>query len=440
MVDSAAFSLTNRKKFLELSTQSEFDFVFLDLDIKEALFALLAVRMGFSCAIFAPKDFTSKLHPIVNVKDVDEKSIQALRNRIPHLILPDEYLSIEANKSRISGLLKGAIKRKDIAKYENILNIDETCNVFLEKEFKISSNRLLITLIKSAVKAGATILNHIHTDIITTSNNSLTVSDKTYVNNLQYSIDFKHLLNYETNQQVNNNKELHLKLDKKGLFLKRSLKFSVDNELVRLVRYQDHFLLVCENIVDNDVKLQLILDELNSILDWDNKYSLNDILSKEIVELAQTNTLKGELLDVEKFAKKYMDVSSANFIDRVKHLPVVDTNFESRIEIQELIEFADFRFDEAKQTGINPIAFKNLFYRYGSATDDLTEKAYDLHGELGPGAELWQTVQLWYLIHNEMICDSKDYLTRICPNGKGSDFDLIADFQMVDDYFSKMIL
>jgi len=438
MVDSAAFSLTNRKKFLELSTQSEFDFVFLDLDVKEALFALLAVRMGFSCAIFAPQDFTSKLHPIVNVKDVDGKSIQSLRNRIPHLILPDEYLSIEANKSRISGLLKGAIKRKDIAKYENILKIDESCNVFLEKEFKISSNRLLITLIKSAVKAGATILNHIHTD--TTSNNSLTVRDKTCVNNMQYSIDFKHLLNFETDQQVNNNKELHLKLDKKGLFLKRSLKFSVDNELVRLVRYQDHFLLVCENIVDNDVKLQLILDELNSILDWDNKYSLDDILSKEIVELAQTNTLKEELLAVEKLAKKFMNVSSANFIDRVKHLPVVDTNFESRIEIQELIEFADFRFDEAKQTGINPIAFKNLFYRYGSATDDLTEKAYELRGELGPGTELWQFVQLWYLMHNEMICDSKDYLTRICPNGKCSDFDLIADFQMVDDYFAKLTL
>ena len=411
MVDSIAFSTLNRKKFLDLATNTKFDFVFTTCGFKEALFGLLASEMGYKCAILCNDDFTCNLHPVVDTKDASKKLIIELRNRFPHLILPDEYLNIRPVASRLKALFSGAIREKDILKYESLLKTTPGDLVSLDQEFKMSSHRLLISILKSAVKAGVIVLNHIQTE--KKSETELIVSDLKSDEENSYKLSGKQFLHCNPAKEESEKEELHFLLNRKGLFLKRSLKFRVNDKLVRLIRYQDYFLVICESNTEAVGFVRSILEKLNQLLDWDDQFDEDDIIACEKVQVSSQGKLNQELKHLERLAKQYLKLSSSQFEQQISSLNVIDSNFEGRIEIQQLIEFADFRFDEAKQTGIDPISFKNLFYQFGSEIEQLTEKAYELRPEFGPGSELWGYVQLWYMFHFEMLCCTEDYYSRL---------------------------
>ncbi|MCY1634470.1 hypothetical protein [Marinifilum sp. D737] len=429
MVDSSAFSIENRQKFLEEATGDKFDFVFTSCGFKEALFCLIASGLGFRCALFCEHDFENVLHTVVDTKDAGKKSIISLRERFPHLILPDEYLHVEKEKKRFAGLFSNTIKEKDLHRYESSLQLSAGAFVCLESEFKINANRLLISIIKSAVDNGVCILNHVNCE--PGSEGELIVSDRLKLIEDSYSIHYDKLIqfSYLDNEQRT---ELHIYLNKKGLFLKRSLKFHVEDKLVRLIRYQDHFLLICESDNMNLDFVKKVLDELSSMFVHEISFSEDDIISSQIVSVDSKTNLKDQLSALEKYCKQYLNVSGSEFVERLRKFSIVDSHFEGRKEIQELIEFADFKYDEAKQTGIDPISFKNVFYRFGSESEQLTELAYEWRAKYGPGEKLWQNVQLWYLYKHEMICRMDDYYARINSIDKTNSSNLSIDEEVMD--------
>ncbi|WP_321295098.1 hypothetical protein [Marinifilum fragile] len=429
MVDSSSFSIENRKKFLEEATGSKFDFVFTNCGFKEALFCLIASGLGFRCALFCKYDFENKLHTVVDTKDAGKKSIISLRERFPHLILPDEYLHVQKEKKRFAGLFSNAIKEKDLSRYESALQLGEGAFVSLENEFKINANRLLISIIKSALENGVCILNHV--DCEPGSEGELIVSDRLNLIEDSYSIHYNKLVQFaDLNSEQKT--ELQIYLNKKGLFLKRSLKFHVEDKLVRLIRYQDHFLLICESDNMNLDFVKKVLDELSSMFVHEISFSEDDIISSQIVSVDSMDNLKEQLSVLEKYCKQHLNVSGSEFVERLHKFSIIDSHFEGRKEIQELIEFADFKYDEAKQTGIDPISFKNVFYRFGSESEQLTELAYEWRAKYGPGEKLWQNVLLWYLYKHEMICSMDDYYARINSIDKTNPSNLSIDEEVMN--------
>lgn len=423
MGDSLAFSANKRGKFLALASEMHFDFIITSVGIREALFLLMAAKQGKKCALFCSDDFNCKINKIVAEKNSRKKSVLAFREQFPHLILPDEYLHIQ-EATTLKKLKPNAIKRKDVAKYESQINVSDNEMVCLEKEFKLSPHRLLMSLLKNAVQAGAIVLNHI--DIDSETENELLIKDSLSSSEQNHTLTFNQKITFRIEEQTPE-REIHFLLSKKNLFLKRSLKFPADGKLVRLTRYQDYFLLTAQETSDKDSLIHTILQKLNLILSCEEIYSDTDLLSTEELQYGLQDDLYSILQNTEKLCAEKLNLTSSDFLKQIENLNNSDAQFEGRIEIHELIEFADFKFDEAKQTGINPISFKNLFYRFGSDIDILIEKAYELRPKSGPGDELWAFVQLWYTYQNEMICNESDFLNRLRKNNTITAMDLAKD-------------
>ncbi|PKQ62844.1 hypothetical protein BZG02_11660 [Labilibaculum filiforme] len=436
MEDSLQYSVLKRDKFIEAASNSTFDFVILSAGIKEVLFAFLAVTNGYKCAIFTENDFQESLHPIVTTSESTNSFVLALRNRFPHLILPDEYLNVKRNVSKWKKIFPGSIRDKDISKYEAMLTTETDDAVYIDKEFKISTNRLLLSLLKSAVRKGLVVLNHISTEI--KSERELLVRDKIGEKSNLYSVSYHSLLSFSELYKVATKTEIRFYLRKKGLYLKRSLKFTLDGVLVRMVRYQDYFLIICDSQSDNRQFVRKLIQEINRLVKWESKFSEEDIISSNLVETSANDSLKNQLTDLAEMIDNKLSISSSKLLQQLSILPVIDTKFEGKTEIQQLIEFGDYRFDEAKQTGVPPLAFKNMFYRFGSEIEELTEKAYELRSKFGPGNDLWIYVQFWYLYHNEMICSKQDYISRIRKDNPVLDSDLVASEEVIRKYFNEM--
>ncbi|PKQ64641.1 hypothetical protein BZG01_13995 [Labilibaculum manganireducens] len=432
MEDSLQYSVLKRDKFLETAANTQFDFVILSVGIKEVLFAFFAAVNGYKCAILTENDFQESLHPIVDTSESTHPLVLAFRNRFPHLILPDEYLKVKRNTSKWEKIFTGSIRDKDISKYEPTLTAEADDAVYIDKEFKISTNRLLLSILKSAVQQGAVILNHVTIEI--KSDSEIVCYDKT--NAKSYAISYQSLLSFSAIKKTKTKTEIRFCLHKKGLFLKRSLKFTLDGVLIRMVRYQDYFMIVCDSQPDNRQFVRMILQEINRIVKWENEFNEDDIISSELAATTSNDSLKNHLMDFAKVVENKLSISYSQLLQQIPSLPVTDTQFEGKTEIQQLIEFGDSRFDEAKQTGVHPVPFKNMFYRFGSEIEELTEKAYELRAQFGPGNDLWVYVQLWYLYQNEMICTKEDYISRIRKSKPVLDSDLGASEDVINEYFN----
>lgn len=414
MGESLTFSVKNRSLFLKQAQADKIDFVTTTCDINEALFALLASKAGKKCAIFISDDFQSELNLVVDQHDATDKSLVAFRKQFPHLILPDEYLHIQKSNP-FKKILPNTIRKKDIGKYESLIQFTNNEIVSLEKEYKISSQRLLISIIKNAVKHGAIILNHTKSEIV--DENKIEVTDQ--ISQKKTVLEFEHFLSFTKNNI--SDPEFHYYLNKKHLFLKRSLKFHTDKEQIRFIRFQDYFLLHGKGSELNDDHKKDIVSRINEILGLDEAFSKEDIFVEKKRISSKMNNLKEVLKSCEKICKEKLNWNSSDFQTHLSKINAFDAKFENRIEIQELIEFADFKYDEAKQTGVTPILFKNLFYQFGSEIEEITEKAYELRNEFDSYEKLWFFLQLWFCFENEMIHSESDFQNRLNNNHSKKD-------------------
>lgn len=436
MDDSLQYSLLKRDEFYTSVAHSKFDFVMLQVGIKELVFSILAAEQGYKCAVFSENDFQESLHQIVDSADRNNSLLLAFREQFPHLILPDEYLHLKRNSATWKNLFSGKVRTKDIPKYESALRVEEGDAVFIEKEFKISTHRLLLSLVKTAVRKGVIVLNHTHAEW--KASGELLVRDQLQAQGKSIRVSNSLLLSFSGIKEAPCKGELHIYLRKKALHLKRSLKFYVQAVRVRLVRYQDYYLVICNSQTDNRSFTTSILQEVNRLVKWEDEFRHEDIIDSKIVETASKNALKNQLDELAKMAQKKLGISSHQLLKQISSLAVSDANFEGKTEIQQLIEFGDYRFDEAKQTGVHPLPFKNMFYRFGSGIEELTEKAYELRPKFGPGNDLWVYVQFWYLYANEMICSPQDYQNRIQGDRPVLDSDLLASEEVLASYFERV--
>lgn len=94
---------------------------------------------------------------------------------------------------------------------------------------------------------------------------------------------------------------------------------------------------------------------------------------------------------------------------KTQHIRASGSDWENPPTIEKLIEIADAKYDEAKQTGISVPDFKELFYRYGTNINIITEKAYELRPNCSNAADCWLQSELWYAINFEGVARLSDF-------------------------------
>ncbi len=97
---------------------------------------------------------------------------------------------------------------------------------------------------------------------------------------------------------------------------------------------------------------------------------------------------------------------------KTRNIPLSGSDFGFEAEIHHLIEYNDKKYDEAKHTGISVEAFKNLFYRYGTNIDIVTEQAYNYWNESKDSIACWTRAETWYAVNYEMATSLCDFFIR----------------------------
>ena len=83
--------------------------------------------------------------------------------------------------------------------------------------------------------------------------------------------------------------------------------------------------------------------------------------------------------------------------------------FESQEEVE---QFIIRRTGEVSQIKVSGAYIKQLVHKYGTNTDEIIEKAYELYQEIPDAKARIQMAELWYSVHNEMSTNLCDYLIR----------------------------
>ncbi|MGD9993409.1 MAG: glycerol-3-phosphate dehydrogenase/oxidase [Salinivirgaceae bacterium] len=146
--------------------------------------------------------------------------------------------------------------------------------------------------------------------------------------------------------------------------------------------------------------------------------SPGEISRKEEVFVSESGLISitgGKLTGFRLMAKTVVDkvlhkLNKPQVKCQTQHIRASGSNWENPPTVEKLIEIADARYDEAKQTGVSVPDFKELFYRYGTNVDKITEKAYELRRECSSATDCWLKAELWYAVTYERVARLADFL------------------------------
>lgn len=162
---------------------------------------------------------------------------------------------------------------------------------------------------------------------------------------------------------------------------------------------------------------------LRPLIHEDGK-SPSDLSRKDEIFYSETGLISiagGKLTGYRKMAERIIDVvarqlqreypSTFKILSKCKtaHLQLLGGQFES----QEAVEAFMVRLiGEVKQIGISQRQVIELVQKYGTETEKIIEKAYELHGTIQDAEKRLHVAELWYVIHHEMTLNLEDYLIR----------------------------
>ena len=82
-------------------------------------------------------------------------------------------------------------------------------------------------------------------------------------------------------------------------------------------------------------------------------------------------------------------------------------DFDSQDAVE---EFITKRAGEAKQIHVEGRYIRQLVHKYGTNTDKIIEKAFELYREISDPEARIHMAELWYSVHHEMSINLCDYL------------------------------
>ena len=122
------------------------------------------------------------------------------------------------------------------------------------------------------------------------------------------------------------------------------------------------------------------------------------LMAKKVVDIVRKRMKKDENKDIGEC--------------KTKNIKLAGGKFDFKYSLIKLIEYADMKYDEAKETGISVDDFKKLFYRYGTNIDLITNKAFEYYNELKIPQKAWLKAELSYVVEHEGALKLTDFFIR----------------------------
>ena len=357
----------------------------------------------------------------------------------------------------------------EVVKAEPLINKNELLGGVAYYEYKCDDSRLVIETLKKAVEYGAIVLNYCELKKWTYNNNAISggecldrisnkqlniVATKT-VNATGPWVDDMRLTEPTTvKKHLHLTKGVHLVFSKIDLPITNALYFDVadgrmifaipkrhvvyvgttdttyshniDNPLVS----ENDITYLC-NAVNNRFNVELKKDDviyawagLRPLIFKSGKNNPSELSRKDEIFTSETGLLSiagGKLTGYRLMAKEIVDkiekelskTEKRNFVKcSTKNIKLSGGNFDGEIDTDNLIYINDIKYDEAKQTGVEVQYFKELFYRYGSNIDEITNKAYELKKPGNNWKDTWLEAEIWYSVNYEFTISAFDFLIR----------------------------
>lgn len=121
----------------------------------------------------------------------------------------------------------------------------------------------------------------------------------------------------------------------------------------------------------------------------------------------------GKLTGYRKMAERVLNFVAKTMKEKkqskTEQLKLSGGNFESTESINEFIYKCT---GEAKQIGLTQAHIHNLVYRYGTNTNIIINKAYELATTIKDAEQRILTAEIWYAIHYEMTNTISDFIIR----------------------------
>ncbi len=365
---------------------------------------------------------------------------------------------------------KRMLSRDETIKLEPVLDSPILIGGALYFEYKTDDSRLTIEVMKKAVELGANALNYAEvSDFIYDNNHKMTglqITDK--LSGQTFNVYGKYIVSAAgiwvdqlrkkdgsfKGKRLHITKGIHIVVPHDKLPITHSLYFDVgDGRMVFAIpRYDKVYIGTTDTDYNGDLDnpditrddVQYLLNAVKHVMPSVN-LSENDIISawsglrplihqpgKDPSELSRKDEIflspsglisiaGGKLTGYRIMAKKVVDLVRKKMIKdfgidigpcKTKNIKLAGGDFPFNDDPAKLMDFADSKYDEAKQTGISPLDFKQLFYRYGTNIDHVTNLAYDFYNQTKDTEKAWLFAQIKYTIENELVYTLTDFYMR----------------------------
>lgn len=361
------------------------------------------------------------------------------------------------------------LTKEEVLEIEPLIDSDILKGGALYYEYKTDDSRLTVEVLKKAVEYGADAYNYLELkDFIYEDNKVIggKVFDKCFEKEIEirakYTVNatgawvdkLRAKDNSLKEKSLHHTKGIHIVVPKSKFNLSHSIYFDVgDNRMIFAIpRFDIVYIGTTDtdfdgnldnpDITNDDVKY--LIDAVNRISPKAN-LSENDVVSawsglrplihedgKAPSELSRKDEIfysksglisiaGGKLTGYRMMAKKVVDIVRKRFKTDysfsvgkciTKGIKLAGGEFKKEPTVRYLVEYADMKYDEAKETGISIEDFKKLFYRYGTNIDKITNKAYDYYSSLRDTESAWIKAEVWYCVNYEMVSTLTDFFIR----------------------------
>ncbi len=364
---------------------------------------------------------------------------------------------------------KRMLSREETIKLEPLLESDKLKSGALYFEYKTDDSRLTIEVMKKAIEYGAQAINYAKvTDFIYENGHVIGVKVQDTTDNTEFEV-FGHYIVNATGiwidqlrkkdnslfgKRLHITKGIHIVVPHTRLPINHSIYFDVgDGRMVFAIPRYDKVYIgttdtdyhgdldnpdITRSDVDyliNAVKyifptVNLTYDDIISawtglrpLIHQDGK-SPSELSRRDEIFVSASGLISiagGKLTGYRVMAKKVVDLIRKLMIKnrgvdigkcKTQNIKLSGGEFDFEYSPDRLMDFADSKYDEAKQTGISVEDFKVLFYRYGTNIDKVTERAFHYYNETRDTDTAWLYAQLAYSIEEEMTMGLTDFFMR----------------------------
>lgn len=337
-------------------------------------------------------------------------------------------------------------------------------------EYKTDDSRLTIEALKKAVEFGAIAFNYSKVTNFLYDDNfqikGIVVEDK--LNGKKIEIYGRYIVNAtgiwvdnlrkiddtKANSRLHITKGIHIVIPRTKLPLNQAIYFDVgDNRMIFAIpRFDIVYVGTTDTNYSKELEIpdietkdvQYLIDAVNKIIPSAN-LKLSDVKSawsglrplihqegkapselsrKDEIFYSETGLISiagGKLTGYRLMAKKIVDIVTARYKKdydksfgkcQTQKIKLSGGEFNFHYSAIKLADFADKLYDTAKQTGINIEDFKRLFYRYGTNTEKIIEKAFELYNQSKDTKQAWLKAEVWYSIYYEATTNLTDFFIR----------------------------